>query len=126
MTSVLLVDDDGALRAATLRFLKSLGCEAHGVESAELALEELAVRNFDLVVTDLQMHSLSGLDLIEHMLMVAPGTPSILVSGGLQPEDHERAQELGVIRVLAKPYSFVALASAIGEALGSLRPPRYL
>jgi CheY-like chemotaxis protein len=126
MTSVLVVDDDGALRAATLRFLRSLGCDARGVESAELALEELAARRFDVVVTDLQMHAMSGLDLVEEMQTRAPGTPAILVSGGLRFEDHERADDLGVVRVLAKPYSFVALASALGEALGSLRPPRYL
>ena len=122
MQSVLVVDDDGAIRLASLRFLRSLGLEAEGVESAESALERLALQRFDLLITDLQMIGLSGLDLVERSRDIQPMTPCILVSGGLEPEDYERALDLGVVRVLAKPFSFVSLASAVGEALGWAAP----
>lgn len=117
MPSVLVVDDDLALRAATTRFLKVLGLDTESVESAEAAVSALGERAYDVVVTDLQMVGLSGLDLLAHVRSAAPGTRCILVSGGLQEEDMRLAETLGVFRVLEKPFTFAALATAVHEAL---------
>jgi DNA-binding NtrC family response regulator len=121
MTSVLVVDDDTAVRSATSRFLKVIGLDAEPADSAEAALELLGERPYDLVVTDLQMLGLNGLDLVARVSELSPSTRCILVSGGLKAEDLVRAEALGVVRVLEKPFSFTALASAVGAALGASR-----
>jgi len=117
MASVLVVDDDSAIRGATQRFLKVLGLSAESAESAEAALEMLARRPYELVITDLQMQGLSGLDLVERLTALSPSTRCVLVSGAVLPEDLSRAESLGVVQVLEKPFSFAALASAVGAAL---------
>lgn len=120
MFSVLVVDDESALRAATMRFLTALGLDVEGAESAEAAELVLSERAYDLVITDLQMTGASGLDLAERMRVLRPSVPCILVSGALREEDVSRSRDLGVFRVLEKPYSFATLASAVQDALGYL------
>src|SRR5437879_13821974 len=78
---VLLVDDN----ASVLRFLASAfssnGCQVTTASTAELALEQLSDDPYDLVVSDIKMPGLSGLDLLRAVKGKQPGTPVVLLTG---------------------------------------------
>src|SRR2546425_70619 len=78
---VLLVDD----HAPVLRFLalafKSNGCVVSTAASAEEAFDLLSVQPFDLVVSDIKMPGLSGLDVLRAVKGRQPGTPVVLITG---------------------------------------------
>src|SRR5256885_16582637 len=78
---VLLVDDN----ASVLRFLASAfssnGCQVTTASTAEQALEQLSDDPFHLVVSDIKMPGLSGLDLLRAVKGKQPGTPVVLITG---------------------------------------------
>jgi two-component system response regulator GlrR len=121
MAMVLVVDDDRAIRNAIVRFLKRLGHEVTGVESADLATSQLAIAPYDVVITDLDMPGRSGLELAREIQTMPTPPRCILVSGGLRGVDVTLARELGVFRVLEKPCSLYAIGGAVGDSLALQR-----
>ncbi|PYS82213.1 MAG: sigma-54-dependent Fis family transcriptional regulator, partial [Acidobacteria bacterium] len=77
---LLIIDDDPAVKAVLIEFL---GCryECTGVGSAEEALALLSAERFQLVISDIQMGGMSGLEMIPHLLRLAPDTVVIMISG---------------------------------------------
>ena len=62
--SVLVVDDEASMRHLLSVILTDHGCEARAVATAEDALRELAARDYDLVLTDVRMPGMDGLELL--------------------------------------------------------------
>ena len=114
--SVLVVDDDMALRAVVLDGLKSLGCEVLQAENGARALEILASdRRIDLLMADVRMEGMSGLVLIERARSVRPGLNVLIMTGyadGLDLGPHK--QEIAVLR---KPFRAADLAHQIALAV---------
>ncbi len=75
--AVLVVDDYPAVAEVVRKMLESAGCDVWLADSAESALELLSERHWDVLVTDLQMPGLSGLDLLRKR---DPTIPAILMS----------------------------------------------
>jgi CheY-like chemotaxis protein len=101
---VLFIDDDPALvRLGTLR-LTRLGFEVTGCESAEEALELFRDHpvDFDVVVTDLSMPGMSGMELARQLLGLRPELPILLVSGQFRPEDSAEALRIGIRHTIPK------------------------
>ena len=72
---------------------------------------------YDVVVTDLAMVEMSGLDLAAEIREVRSGLPVLLCTGYTEFDDHARATEIGIHAVLKKPLPTRALAGAIRAAL---------
>jgi PAS domain S-box-containing protein len=116
---VLVVDDESALAELTGEMLARLG---YRVRTATNALEALALfgqdpQAFDLVLSDLTMPLLSGLDLARRLHELRPGLPVMLTTGygdHLTPED---LQEAGVAAVLLKPAPLTELARQLRRVL---------
>ncbi|MGI8918877.1 MAG: response regulator, partial [Pyrinomonadaceae bacterium] len=92
MSLILVVDDDEAIRD-TLYELLSEEHACQTAETAEQALARLEVDSYDLVLTDISMPGLSGLELLGHVRQKYPDTPVIIISGS---SDKDHAQ--GLIR----------------------------
>ncbi|TNC67586.1 PAS domain-containing hybrid sensor histidine kinase/response regulator [Rubellimicrobium roseum] len=112
---VLLVDDDGLVRASIADMLRELGHELSEVTSGEAALARLELQRPDLLVTDHAMPGLTGTALAREARRRWPGLPVLLVTGfadgsGVEPGDLPR---------LSKPFGPRDLAGAIGLALGN-------
>ncbi|HEU4415084.1 MAG TPA: CHASE3 domain-containing protein [Candidatus Angelobacter sp.] len=116
---VLYVDDEEALVSLITRKLTRLGYEVTGMADPEAALREFsaAPQNFDAVVTDLAMPSLSGFEFLARVLALRPEIPAVLTSGYVQPEDHELARKMGVRKVILKPNTVDELGMALNELL---------
>lgn len=93
MSLVLVVDDDVNIRD-TLYELLSEDYRCQTAETAEQALARLDVESYDVVLTDISMPGLSGLELLGHIKQKYPDTPVIIISG---ISDQEHAQ--GMIRL---------------------------
>lgn len=117
---VLLVDD----HAPILRFLASAfsahGCEVSTAATAEKALDLLADHSFDLVVSDIKMPGLSGLDLLRAVKGKQPGTPVVLITGAPSVNSAVFGLRLGAYDYLSKPFSI----KEVQELIQRLRKDR--
>jgi CheY-like chemotaxis protein len=117
---VLFVDDEGVLLFVGTMALEQNGYIVTGMPNGDAALRELRLnpQGYDVVLTDLSMPGMSGLDLAEQIGIVRPDLPVILTSGYVGPEDQARANQLGVHAILTKPVNtkeMLATLSAIFE-----------
>ncbi len=116
---ILYVDDEERLAQLGRRLLESAGFDVVVHTSSVRALADFSAQpeRYDLVITDNNMPHMTGLELIESMLKVRPNVPVMMVSGIGETVDSAQLKNRGIRRVLAKPYSFSALRSAVSELL---------
>jgi CheY-like chemotaxis protein len=115
---VMVVDDEQVLGRAAARFLGKLGYAASVFTEPREALVAFGIdpSEYDVLVLDLHMPGLTGLELARAALELRPGVPVILVSGRLDAKHHDAARALGVVEVLQKPYGLAELSDAILKA----------
>jgi response regulator RpfG family c-di-GMP phosphodiesterase len=112
---VLLVDDN----ASVLRFLASAfssnNCQVTTAATAEQALEQLGDDPFHLVVSDIKMPGLSGLDLLRAVKGKQPGTPVVLITGVPSVNSAVFGLRHGAYDYLPKPFSITEVKDLIGR-----------
>ena len=116
MQRVLVVDDDDTIRD-TLYELLSDEYLCQTAETAEKALARLEADSYDVVLTDISMPGLSGLELLGHIRQKFPETIVIMISG---IGDHEHAQgliKLGAFDFLLKPFSLEVVEKSVKRAV---------
>jgi CheY-like chemotaxis protein len=120
MARILLIDDDEAVRTPTARLLELMGHEVLTAEHGEAGLEVWRERGADLVITDVCMPGMTGLEVIIQLRAFAPNLPVLAMSGGLESQRLDllgTAAQAGAIRALEKPFTVAELRSAIAELL---------
>jgi PAS domain S-box-containing protein len=112
---VLFVDDEGVLLFVGTMALEQNGYVVTGMPNGDAALRELRLNpnGYDVVLTDLSMPGMSGLDLAQQVGKVRPDLPVILTSGYVGPEDQARANQLGVHAILTKPVNTKEMLSTL-------------
>jgi CheY-like chemotaxis protein len=121
---ILVVEDEIRVAQALSRVLSLPEGGGHAVEtceSGEAALERLEQNKFDLVITDLRMPGMSGLDLLEHVHRISPQTRTVLITAYGTPQIEERAKELADAYV-PKPFNMQGFVRMVRQIL-SVRPP---
>jgi len=113
---ILLVEDDIPNRRAVTLALKTAGHEVMSAGDGTEALELLFRHHFDLVITDLLMPNLNGLNLINTIRLKWPDIPLILMSGYLSNDLGKGVME-GIAAFLQKPFSPTALIMTIERVL---------
>jgi len=116
---VLFVDNEPALAKLYKETLDRLGYRVVACTSSLNALETFRgdPERFDLVVTDLNMPNLTGVELAEEIFEIHPGTPIILCAGFSETVDREKARRLCIREILMKPILTNDLAQAIVRVL---------
>ena len=117
MEDILVVDDDRIMLEAVKRILEREGIVAHCVASGEDALEKMKERTFSLMITDLNMPGLDGLELARKGLEIAPQMPIIMDTGAISPKIIRLAKEIGITKVLGKPFLVKELLETIREVM---------
>jgi len=114
---VLIVDDEPEVRAV-LRDLLSEGHDCGEAASAEEALNLLHTTPYDLVISDITMSGMSGLEMLPHVKVVSPETVIIMISGVQTIESAIHALRLGAFDYLMKPFDLRQAEAAVSRALG--------
>lgn len=113
---VLLVDDDDRVRAAYGRELTLAGLEVVPAASGEAAVRLLEQQPFDVVVSDVMMPGMSGVDLLRAVRARDLDVPVLLMTGAPMVESAAQAVEYGALRYLIKPMMVGELSAAAKRA----------
>jgi DNA-binding NtrC family response regulator len=118
-TAVLIVDDDQAVATVLRALLRQAGFVAEMVASGAAALESLALRPFDLIISDMRMPGMDGMQLLAQVAQRFPELPFILVTAhGTVPLAVE-AMKAGATDFVLKPFEREEILFAVRKALAS-------
>jgi DNA-binding NtrC family response regulator len=117
MARVLVVDDEAVVRATTVRMLERAGHEPAAAEGVAEALQLLRRERVDVVVSDWQMPSLDGFDLLELMKVEGLTAPVVMVTAFGGVANAVAAIKAGAVNYLLKPFQSEELELAIAQAL---------
>lgn len=122
--SILFVDDEIGLAVVSMNLLESLGYKVTTRTSSVEALAAFRANpsRFDLVITDLTMPQMTGLELARELRQVRPDIPIILCTGFSGTVTPERLKAAGISRLTAKPLILDDLARCIREILDEKEP----
>jgi putative two-component system response regulator len=115
---VLVIDDEEAIRKLICTLLAGAGYEPVEAQSSRAALALVAHDNLSLVVSDIRMPDLSGIELLEAVHAVRPSLPVVLISGFGTYEELRAAIDRGAHGFVSKPFSQAELLAAVEEAIG--------
>ena len=114
--NILVVDDDAEVRHVTASFLSDFGYSETEAEDGAAALALLESRSFDLVVADLAMPGMSGVELAANVRRRWPNLPVLILTG------HAEAMQIpDDIPVLTKPFGSAELAARLSALLEAAR-----
>lgn len=116
MSVILVVDDDEAIRD-TLYDLLSEHYVCQTAETAEKAFARLEADVYDVVLTDISMPGLSGLELLGRVRQEYPDTPVIIISGISDQEHAKGLIKLGAFEYLLKPFRLEIVEKSVKRAL---------
>ena len=114
---IFFVDDEASIRETVSKTLNEPGTKVSCFASAHDCLKSLRSRKCDLLITDVRMPEMDGLELITHARRIAPWISVVVVSGYGDIPMAVRALKAGAIDFLEKPLSKQALLSTIESAL---------
>ena len=124
MARVLIVDDDGDVRDTLIRLLRLAGHDPLAPQSSVDAVRAVKSGDYDIVITDVIMPDLDGIEIIRLVRTVKPGCPIIAISGGSPTMPVElglgMAGKLGANVTLNKPFSKDDLYAAISALVPNI------
>jgi len=122
---ILIVDDEESVTFFLAENLieQVADYQVETAASGEEALAKISAQPFDLVITDLRMSGINGLELIEQARMHSPRTRLILMTGYGNPSVEATSYRLGACRYLTKPFHVKTLLTAVQEALAEVQTP---
>jgi EAL domain-containing protein (putative c-di-GMP-specific phosphodiesterase class I)/CheY-like chemotaxis protein len=113
----LIVDDDAQIRKDLSRVLQSLGLAVAAASNGREAAELLKKQSFDVVVSDIDMPEMTGLDLLRTIRQYDLDVPLVLVTGNPGLETATQAVQYGAFRYLTKPVDVESLSQAVKEGV---------
>lgn len=121
LKTILAVDDEPHMRRLLEISLRQAGYKALVAEDGKQALTLIAAHNIDLVVSDLHMPGMSGLELLKSIRSVAERLPFIMVTAQGEIHTAVEAMKLGAADYIQRPFELETLEIAIAKALSSQR-----
>jgi DNA-binding response OmpR family regulator len=112
---VLIIEDDQEMRSLLEDFFLEEGFEIDSVGNGYDALGILIKKPFDLVITDIRMPGLTGLDILPRIRKIQPGLSIIMITAFGSEEVRRRAHERGVTVYLEKPIHFQKLRELVHQ-----------
>jgi two-component system, cell cycle response regulator CpdR len=119
---ILVADDEEAVREFVTRALRHQGYEVEAAEDGLQALEVLARQPFDLLVTDIVMPGLDGIELALKVSKDYPDTVILMMTGYAHEKQRAYGLESLIHQVISKPFTLKQICETVKEALG--RRPR--
>ncbi len=117
MDRILVADDDAVIREGLRRILTTEGYEVETVSNGRAALERLGEQMFKLLVTDLKMPGMSGLEVLKSLRTFQPELPVVLITGYAAIDNAVEAMKNGATDYLSKPFANEELISKVKNAI---------
>jgi len=115
--NIIVVDDERIIRESLYEILRIEGYQAHMAASAEEALEMMRDRNFDVVLTDLKLPKMMGIELLQEVKVLSPETEVILITGYGSIESAVEAVKKGAYNYITKPVNDEEIKSCISKII---------
>ena len=115
-STILVVDDEPGIRTMVQFELSQQGYDIVTADSGVRALDVLAERSVDMVLTDMRMPHMDGLDLVIHVRKTRPTLPIVLMTGFVE-ERVQKVQEYNLSATLQKPFTIDQLSEVIRRIL---------
>ena len=112
---ILVVEDDEEMRSLLKDFFTEEGFETDSVSNGSDAFRKLVKESFVLVITDIRMPGLTGLDILPGIRKLQPEVPIIVITAFGSEEVRQRALERGATAYLEKPVHFNTLRNLVSE-----------
>lgn len=125
MSKVLIIDDHTGIRDLLLTVLQSQGHEVGVAADGVAGLQRFLTDSPDVVVVDLKMPEMDGLEVVRTLRREHPGVPIIAMSGGFGEHTDlylDVAIEFGAVAALRKPFRLATFKQAVAEALAHTGP----
>ncbi len=118
---VSLVDDDASVRRSVARLLESDGFSVLAFSEPGRFLEHLATHNVEVVVLDIWMDQMTGMELLVHLCAKSPRTKIIFITGQEDPAARAIVLNGGAFAFFMKPFDDTAFLAAVRRAFARLR-----
>jgi DNA-binding NtrC family response regulator len=118
---VLLLDDEPIVGRRLKPALDKIGCRVEVFENPRKAVARIDQKEFDIVVTDIRMEEMDGIQVLEHVQKKWPRTKVIMITGYAKMDIAREAMEKGVFDFIAKPFrpdDLRRIIACAAEALG--------
>ena len=119
---ILIVDDDPSMRFALSESLEACGYEVESADNGSEALQKFQARSFGIVVTDMRMPRLGGMDVLKGVKKISPQTPVILITAYGTVSTAVEAMKEGAAEFIMKPFSLDDLQAVVKKVLASSNP----
>jgi DNA-binding NtrC family response regulator len=117
---VLLLDDEAIVGKRLQPALAKIGCNVEVFENPKKALERIDEKEFDIVVTDVRMDEIDGLQVLEHVSKKSSRTKVIMITGYAMMSLAREAMNKGAFDFIAKPFQPNDLRKVIASAAKAL------
>jgi len=123
---ILIVDDDNAFRVATVALLREEGYAVRAVKGSEEAKRVLSEESFDLILSDLVMEQMNGLELLKHIRQALPDATVMMITGFGSVQTAVEAMRGGAFDYITKPCNNDELVIKVKRAIDEGRRTKEL
>jgi DNA-binding NtrC family response regulator len=120
---VLLLDDEPIVGRRLKPALDKIGCRVEVFQNPKEAAARIDEKEFDIVVTDIRMEEMDGIQVLEHVQKTWPRTKVIMITGYAKVDLAREAMGKGVFDFIAKPFKPDDLRKVIAKAAEALGSP---
>jgi len=114
---VLVVDDEPGMRSLLTRVMEKEGYSAASCADGNEALQAIAKEDWDLVIADIDMPGMDGIELLKHIRKDSPQVPVLMITAYATVETAVEAMKLGAHDYITKPFAMDELKIVVGKAL---------
>lgn len=119
---VLLVDDDELVLKTLAKFMSIYGYSVELAKNGEEALEKVEKQNFDLLIADVRMPGIDGIETIKrireiHQKTNRPQVPEVIITGYMDTASQQEAEKLGIADYIYKPFIITELLKAVKDKI---------
>ena len=116
---VLIVDDEPGMRSLLVRVMEKQGYHARAASAGAEAMEMMAREEWHLVVADIDMPEMNGLELLEKIRSRSPGLPVVMITAYATVESAVEAMKLGAYDYITKPFQTDEIRLVVQKALSA-------
>ena len=120
-TKILLLDDEQIVLKRLMPSLEKAGYEVEAFSRSSEASNRIMEKEFDIVITDLKMEGLDGMEFLTQVKSRSPSTEVIVITGFATMETAKESFKKGVFDFLAKPFKLAEIQEAVAKAKDKVR-----